>query len=55
MVIKVGDKYKGKINGKIFEITEIDKKNGVVFYQCEGQKYYYGLEAFKQCLLEKIE
>ena len=54
MEIKVGDKYKGKINGAIFEITEIDEKNKVIFYKCDGERHYYGLDSFKKCLLEKI-
>ncbi len=54
MELKVGDKYKGKINGKIFEITGIDEKNGMVSYNCDGESYYYGLHAFKNCLLEKV-
>ena len=52
--IKVGDIFKGKINGAIFKITTIDKKNGVIFYKCNDKECSYGLHAFKHCLLDKI-
>lgn len=54
MKIKVGDKFRGKVNGKIFNITEIDEKNGVIYYKCDGEKHHYGLNSFKHCLLEKV-
>ena len=54
MEIKIGDKFKGKINGAIIKITDINEKNGIIHYECDGKKFYYGLEAFKHCLLEKI-
>ena len=53
--IEVGDRFKGKVNGAIFEITEIDNKNKVITYKCNGEKHCYGLEAFKRCLLEKVD
>ena len=52
--IKVGDKYKGTVNGAIFEITGIDKKNGMIFYKWNDKIFHYGLDAFKKCLLEKM-
>lgn len=54
MEIKVGDKYKGKINGAIFEITKINEKTGVIHFICNGEEDTYSLTAFKHCLLEKI-
>jgi len=54
MEIKVGDKFKGKINGVILKITEIDNLNKVIYYECNGEKHHYGLDAFKKCLLEKV-
>lgn len=55
MEIKVGDKFKGKINGAIFKITEIDEKNKMIFYETNGEKHYHGLDSFRHCLLEKID
>lgn len=52
--IKVGDKYRGKMNGAIFEIIEVNKKDGIISYIVDGKQHLYGLEAFKRCLLEKI-
>ena len=54
MEINIGDKFKGKINGAIFEIISINKKDGMISYKCENNIYYYGLKAFKNCLLEKL-
>lgn len=54
MEIKIGDKFKGKMNGAIFEVTNINEKDGVINYICDGKEDYYSLQAFKHCLLEKI-
>lgn len=53
--VKVGDKFKGKINGEIFEVTNINEKDGVITYICNGKEYFYGLNAFKNCLLDKVK
>lgn len=53
--IKVGDKYRGKMNGAIFEIIEVNKRDGTISYMVNGERHFYRLEAFKRCLLEKIE
>lgn len=52
--LKIGDKFKGIINNKIFIITKIDKINDLIQYECNNNLYTYGLKAFKNCLLEKI-
>lgn len=55
MDVKIGDKYKGKVNGKTFEVTGIEEEHDTIFYKCEGNNYHYGLDAFKRCLLERLE
>lgn len=52
--IKVGDKYRGLINNAIFEIIEVNKKDGFIKYKVDGHTHFYGLKAFKRCYLEKI-
>lgn len=52
--IKVGDKFKGEMNGAIFKVIDINSKDGVITYEVDGEKHNYGLAAFKRCLLEKI-
>lgn len=56
MQIKIGNKYKSKINQKEFEITGINEKDKIIFYKCDGKEYHYGLIAFNHCLvnLEKV-
>ena len=53
MNIEIGKKYKGKINKEIFEIIDINEKDNLIFYINKGKKSYYGLSAFKNCLLEE--
>lgn len=52
--IKVGDKFKGKINGEIFEVTKIDEKENTIYFKCEDEINHVSLTMFKHCLLEKI-
>lgn len=52
--IKVGDKFKGKINGEIFEVTKIDEKENTIYYKCKDEINHVSLLLFKLCLLEKI-
>ena len=52
--IKVGDKFKGKINGEIFEVTKIDEKENTIYYKCKDEINHVSLLLFKSCLLEKI-
>lgn len=52
--IKVGDIYKGTMNGKIIKIIDIIESKDTIVYESNGSRYTYGLNAFKHCLLEKI-
>lgn len=54
MEIKIGDKFKGKVNGAIFEVIDINKKDGLITYKAEDKNHIYGLEAFKKYLIEKV-
>ena len=52
--MQVGDKFKGKINNEIIEITKIDKEHDLIFYKNKNKQYYHGLNSFKHLLLERI-
>ena len=52
--IKIGDKFKGLVNNEIFEIMEIHKEKDEIIFKNKNKCFLYGLEAFKRCLLAKI-
>ena len=53
--IKIGDKYKGLINNIEFTITDIKKMSGILYYKTnDNRQGWHSIEAFKHCLLKKI-
>ena len=53
--IKIGDKYKGLINNIEFTITDIKKMSEILYYKTnDNRQGWHSIEAFKHCLLEKI-
>lgn len=52
--IKVGDKFKGKINNEIFEIISIDYDKGYLMVKNKNKKIECAINCFKRLLLEKI-
>lgn len=53
--LKVGDKFKGRIDGSIFEITAIDPNKQKVTYKVNDKTFTTGINHFKHTLLDRIE
>ena len=53
--VSPGMKFAGVINGVMVEVVKVDK--GVVFVREEktGEHFAYGLEMFRQLMLERIK
>ena len=53
--MRIGQKFKGNINGAVMEIVNI--KDGYVFLKdCKTNKeFMYGIEAFKKCNITMLD
>ena len=53
--IEIGAKYRGNVNGAILEIVKIENQCVLVKDCVTGKINPYGLEAFKHCLLTRLD
>lgn len=53
---KVGELYRGVVNGRKFSVTGIDETHdSIVFTDEKGHKSVYGLQAAKRLFIQRVQ